>query len=366
MSGKDSILNLFYRLAAVQAPFGFEEPMMRAFIDEIKPYVDDVHGTPRGNIIAVQKGRDPKAPKVALVSHLDQIGFIVFSVDTSGFVRFRKLGGVVTRAIQGQHLQIITEKGPVVGVVGIKPAHITTPAEATTSPPIEDMYIDIGARSREEALAMGVENGVPIGYAAPPVKLANGLIASPSIDDRAGCAAIITIAKRLTENRPKATVYYIGSVEEEVGLRGAETALYDLDVDMAVAIDTFPAGIQPDVNMRDLFYEVGKGAGLHVAELGDKGRMQSQQVHKWLRRTAEAHSIPHQVGIMSGNTDAMALMQTRGGIPSCTIGVPRRYSHSPVEVFAPSDMENVVEIMVAAISELKTGFSTIRPSQSKP
>ncbi len=360
MIKKDSLLDLFYRLAEVQAPSGFEEPMMKAFIDEIKPYVDEVHVTPRGNVIATQKGTNPKAPKVALIAHLDQIGFIVFNIDPTGFVRFRKLGGSVTRAIQGQHLQILTEKGPVVGVVGMKPGHITTPAEANTIPPIEDMYIDIGAASKDEVEVMGVRNGTPITYSTTPIKLANGLIASPSIDDRTGCAAVIHVAKTFAKKRPKATVYYIGSVEEEIGLRGAETCLHDLDVDMAVAVDTFPAGYQPDVNMRDLFYEVGKGAGLHVGEQGDRVRIQSQQVHRWLRRTAEVHGISHQVGIMSGGTDAMEMMQTRGGIPSATIGIPRRYSHSPVEVFSPKDLENLTKILTIAIQDLDPGFSTAR------
>jgi len=360
MIKKDSILDLFYKLAEVQAPSGFEEPMMKAFIDEIKPYVDEVHGTPRGNVIATQKGTNPKAPKVALVAHLDQIGFIVFNIDPTGFVRFRKLGGSVTGAIQGQHLQILTEKGSVIGVVGIKPGHITTPAEANTIPPIEDMYIDIGAANRNEAEMMGVRNGTPITYATTPVKLANDLIAAPSIDDRAGCAAVIHVAKTFAKKRPKATVYYIGSVEEEIGLRGAETCLHDLDVDMAVAVDTFPAGYQPDVNMRDLFYEVGKGAGLHVGEQGDRVRIQSQQVHRWLRRTAEVNGIPHQVGIMSGGTDAMEMMQTRGGIPSATIGIPRRYSHSPVEVFSPKDLENLTKILTIAIQDLNPDFSNAR------
>jgi endoglucanase len=360
MSKKESILDLFYRLAEVQAPSGFEEPMIRAFMNEIRPYVDDVHGTPRGNVIATQRGTDPKAPKVALVAHLDQIGFIVFNVDNMGFVRFRKIGGSVTRAIQGQHLQILTEKGPVVGVVGLKHGHITTPAEANTIPPIEDMYIDIGATSREDAKAMGVRNGTPITYSTTPVKLANGLIAAPSIDDRAGCAAIIHIAKTFAKKRPKATIYYIGSVEEEIGLRGAETCLYDLDVDMAVAVDTFSAGYQPDVNMRDLYYEIGMGPGLHVGELSDRVRIQSLLIHRWLRKTAEDHDIPHQIGIMSGSTDTMSMMQTRGGIPSATIGIPRRYSHSPVEVFSPQDLDNLIKILTAALSELDLSFTTKR------
>jgi len=360
MGKTDSILDLFYRLAEVQAPSGFEEPMIRAFIEEINPFVDEVHGTPRGNVIAVQRGRNSKAPKVALVAHLDQIGFITFSIDPAGFIRFRKIGGSVTRAIQGQHLQLLTEKGPVAGVAGMKPGHITTPAEANTIPQIEDMYIDVGAASREEAEAMGIRNGTPITYSAKPVALANGLIASPSVDDRVGCAAIIHVAETFARRRPEATVYYIGSVEEEIGCRGAETCLNYLDIDMAVAVDTFPAGYQPDVNMRDLYYEVGKGAGLHVGEMGDRVLIQSQQVHKWLKAIAEKRSIPHQVGIMSGGTDAMAMMQTCGGVPSATIGIPRRYSHSPIEVFHPDDLKNLTEILVAAIKELDEGFTTLR------
>ena len=334
--------------------------MMRTFIDEIGIHVDEVHPTPRGNVVAVQKGTDSEAPKVALVAHLDQIGFIVYNIDPTGFIRFRKIGGSVTRAIQGQHLQILTENGTIVGVVGMKPGHITTPSEANTIPPIEEMYIDIGAKSRGDAESMGIEIGCPITYATPPVKLANGLVASPSIDDRVGCAAIIHIAKTFAKMRPKATVYYIGSVEEEIGLRGAETCLHDIDVDMAVAVDTFPAGYQPDINPRDLYYEIGKGPGLHVGEIGERVLIQSQQVHSWLRRTADEHKIPYQLGLMNGGTDAMAMMQTRGGVPSATIGIPRRYSHSPVEVFAPSDLENLVKILKAAIEELDASFKTSR------
>ncbi len=357
---KESYLDLFLRLAGVQAPSGFEEPMMEAYTDSIKAFVDEAHGTPRGNVIATQRGTDPKAPKVALAAHLDQIGFIVFNIDPTGFLRFRKLGGPTTRAIQGQHLQVLTDKGPVTGVVGLKPGHITTPAEAQTIPSIEDMYIDIGAASLGEAEAMGVRIGSPITYSAPSLGLANGLIASPSVDDRAGVAALLKVAEAFTKDRPRATVHYIGTVEEEIGLRGAETALHDLEVDIAVAIDTFPAGFQPDVNMRDLLYEVGRGPGLHVGELQERVRIQSRQVHDWLRNTAEREKIPHQVGIMSGGTDAMTMMQTRGGVPSATIGIPRRYSHSPVEVFDPRDAENLVKILVAALRGLDSGFSTVR------
>jgi putative aminopeptidase FrvX len=353
---------VFFRLVEVGSPSGFEEPMMRALSSELDPFVDEVYVSRRGNVVGVKRGTDDEAPSVALVAHTDQVGFAVFGVDDRGFVRFRRVGGAVTRAIQGQHLRILTDKGPVPGVVGLKPGHITTPEEARTVPPIEEMYIDVGAGSRGEAEAMGVRVGTPIVSGARPLELANGLIASPGVDDRGGLTALVTVAGALRDEKIPATVYFIGSVEEEIGLRGASVALFDLDVDMAVAIDTFPAGYQPDVNMRDLVYEVGKGPAIHVGETGG-GRISVVHHHGvrgWLVEAAEAEGVPYQTGFMHGGTDARAMAQTRSGVPAATIGLPRRYSHSPVEVFALRDLENLVKILVAAVKRLEKGFSLRR------
>lgn len=250
---------LFYELVQVGSPSGFEEPMMRKLIEKIEPYTDKVYHTPRGNVIGVKRGTDHEAPKIALAAHMDQVGFIVFNIDKEGFIRFRKIGGAVNRSIQGHQVKLLTENGPVYGVVGIKPGHITKPSEANIVPPIEEMYIDIGANSREEVLIKHIKIGTPIIWSTQPLELENNYIATPAADDRAGITAIIRIAENLSKTPIPSTVYFIGTVEEEIGLRGAEVALYDLDVDMAIAIDTCPAGWQPDVNIRDMYYEVGKG-----------------------------------------------------------------------------------------------------------
>ena len=353
---------LFLRLAEVGSPSGFEEPMMMALKSELATLVDEVYVTPRGNVVGVKRGTDDDAPSVALVAHTDQVGFVATNVDERGFVRFRRIGGAVNGAIQGQQVRLLTEKGPVPGVVGIKPGHITTPEEARTVPPIEEMYIDVGAWSRGEAETMGVGVGTPIVIGARPLELANSLIASTGVDDKGGLTALIAVAVELKGERIPSTIYFIGSVEEEIGLRGASVALFDLDVDMAVAIDTFPAGYQPDVNMRDLVYEVRRGPAIHVGETGG-GRISAVHHHgvrRWLVEAAEAEGIPYQTGFMHGGTDAKAMAQTRGGVPAATIGLPRRYSHSPVEVFALRDLENLVKILVAAVKRLDEGFSLVR------
>jgi len=158
-----------------------------------------------------------------------------------------------------------------------------------------------------------------------------------------------------------ATVYYIGTVEEEIGLRGAAVAAYDLDVDIAVAVDTCPAGWQPDVNMRDLPIEVGHGPCLQIGEFSSGGfRVESQVALRWLMEAAEAKGLPYQTGFQHGGTDASALQQTRSGIPSIPFTIPRRYSHSPVEVLSMDDLHNLVEILIHALSGLGRGFSTLR------
>lgn len=357
----EEIRTLFLNLVEIGAPSGFEEPVMSFLTRALEPRVDEVWHTTRGNVIGVKKGTDPEAPKIALVAHMDQVGFIVFNIDDRGFIMFRKIGGSVTRAIEGQHFRLIGENGPVVGVAGIKPGHITPPEESSKVPPIEDLYIDVGAESREEVHEMGVRIGTPIVYHTNPLDLANDQIASPAVDDRAGLTALLMISEQLKDEDIPATVYYVGSVEEEIGLRGAEVALQGLNVDMAVAIDTFPAGYQPDVNMRDIYYEVGKGPAIHIGEIsGGRTRLQSQIVGNWLRGVADAEGIHYQSGLMQGGTDASALMQTGKGIPASTIGIPRKYSHSPVETFNLKDLHNLIKILTTAIKRLTKDFKTSR------
>ena len=357
------VKDIFLRLAEVDSPSGYEEPMIRHMVSELTPLCDEVRVTPRGNVVGVQRGTDEDAPKVAIEAHMDQVGFIVANVDDRGFIRFRRIGGALERALLGQHVRAVTGKGPVTGVVGLKPGHITSPEEARTVPPVNEMYIDVGAKSREEVISMGIQIGTPVVWAAPPVELANGLIASPGVDDKAGLTSLIAVADRLKDVEIPATVYYLAVVEEENGLRGAYSVLYDLDVDMAVAIDTTSAGYQPEVNMRDLYYEVGKGPAIHHGEQARGGRVNvvhHHRVREWLKGAADADGIPYQENFQFGGTDAGAMAKTRAGIPTASLALPRRYSHSPVEAFYASDLEDLVRVLVAAIKGLRPGFNLSR------
>jgi endoglucanase len=360
MSKLQEIKNLFFKLLQVNGISGFEEQMIKTLMEELNPICDKVYQTPKGNVVGVQHGTDPEAPKVALAAHTDQVGFMVYSVNERGFLRFRKIGGSVIGSIQGHQMKIHGKKGVIYGVAGIKPGHMTKITEANIIPSLEQLYIDVGAYSAEEVHEMGIEAGTPITWNTGPVELANNFVATVAADDRAGLAAIITIAKNLKDKQIPATVYYIGTVEEEIGLRGAEVALFDLDVDMAVAVDTCPSGYQPDISPFNMVYEVGKGPAIQVAEISSRTRISSRVVRDWLSKTAEKHGLPYQKGIMYGGTDASAMQQTRSGIPAAPFSIPRRYSHSPVELLSLEDLYHLTEILTRGLSELDRNFKFLR------
>jgi endoglucanase len=354
------IKNLFFKLLEVHSVSGFEEKMIKTLLDELTPHCDEVYHTPRGNVIGIQYGTDPEAPNVALTAHLDHVGFIVFSIDERGFIRFRKIGGSVTGSIQGHQMKLYGKKGIVYGVAGIKPGHITKPSEVHIIPPLDQMYIDVGAMNLEEVHELGIDIGTPITWNTNPVELPNNYVATAAADDRAGLAAIITVAKNLKERQIPSTVYYIGTVEEEIGLRGAEVAIFDLNVDMAVAVDTCASGFQPDVCPIKIVYEVGRGPAIQVAETGLRTRISSRVVRDWLLKTSEKHGFPYQIGIMHGGTDASAMQQTRSGIPAVAFSIPRRYSHSPVELLSLDDLYYLSETLTRGLIELDSRFEFLR------
>lgn len=358
----EELRELFFELVEIDAPSGFEEPMMKEFLAQLRPYVDEVDADARGNCWGIKKGTKEDTSSLALMAHTDQVGMVVSYISERGFVYFKKLGGVTDGALQGQRVKILTRtQGIIPGVIGIRPEHITTPEEARRLPPLEKMYIDIGVSSKEEAQYLGVQIGRPITYNGQPLILSNpNLIASRSVDDRAGCAALIQIAKNLQITPPECTVMFVGTAEEEIGWRGAQTVSYTLNPDMAIAVDTCPAGWQPDVELKELPVEIGKGPVLKFTEHSGvvSQNISHPVVRNLLQDTAEAEGIPYQPGAgMSGRSDAQTIQQSRGGIPTCPLCIPRRYSHSPVEVFDLNDLQHLIDLLIAAIARIKSGFS---------
>ena len=219
------------------------------------------------------------------------------------------------------------------------------------------MFIDVGASSREDALAMGIEPGVTASIDQKLVELANDTVTGKAFDDRAGGVVLITAMQRIAGMGLKPTVMGVFTVQEEVGLKGAKTSAFGLNPDVAIAIDTCIPGDHPGIKKTDSAIQVGKGPAITVMDAGGRGVITHPKVLEWLCETAKAEGIPYQMDVtVRGTTDASAISLTREGIPSGVISVATRYIHTPVELLSLKDLEKAAELVVEAIKSVGRYF----------
>jgi len=210
---EQALKSLLAELTALHGPAGFEENVMRVVQERLRPLVDEVTLDPHGNVIGTRWGGSDQAPTVMLVAHQDEVGFIVTRVDEDGFLRVGQLGGPAQQSLPGQRVIVLGDQGPLNGVVGLKPGHLVSGEEALKIPPLKDLYVDLGATSREEVESWGVQIGTPLVFAGELTETRNPhRVFGKAFDDRAGLTALLTIAARLRERDLPATVYYAASV----------------------------------------------------------------------------------------------------------------------------------------------------------
>lgn len=323
---------------------GREGPVARYMMEKLKPLVDQVLADPMGNVFAVKKGSLP-GPKVLIAAHSDEIGLLVKSIEPSGFLRFEKIGGVQDCLLPGR---VVNVKG-LVGIVGVKAGHLASEKERSEVKKASELYIDIGARSKEEAEKLGITPGTPVTFISEPRFLANpDLIVSRALDDRTGCAVLLALMESLKDAEFGGEVVVAVTVQEEVGLRGAQVAAFRIRPDVAIALDTIPSGDTPDVNFaKELPVAIGKGPVLQVMSGGGaRGMFADTTVIRMLQEAAKRKGIPYQLTTFTGgNTDASAMHLVAEGIPSCAVTIPRRYSHSPVELLDINDAAWALELL---------------------
>jgi len=343
----EQLQDLLEKLSNAHGISGSEGSIKDIMEEEIKPYVDEVRTDKMGNLIATKKGT---GPTIMLASHMDEIGLMVKYIDDNGFLRFVKIGGWFDPTLHSQRVIVHTKNGPLTGVIGSKPPHVMKEEDKKKPVKADDMFIDIGAKDKEDAEKLGVEVGTPISHDRQFAKLANGKVTGKAFDNRAGVALLIDAMKQLSKMNVKATVYAVGTVQEEVGLKGARTSAFGLNPDVALAIDVTIPGDHPGIEKKDSALEIGKGPVITIVDGAGRGLMASPTVVKWLREAAESNNIPHQMDVGDGGTtDATSIHLTREGIPSSVISVPARYIHSPVEVIDISDLQASADLIVKAV-----------------
>ena len=342
------MIDLLKKLANAPGVSGFEGDVRNIITNELENYVDEITIDNLGNLITSKKGKDD-GKKIMLAAHMDEIGLMIKYIDKNGFIKFTKIGGISDQTLLNHRVLIHTAKGKVPGVIGSKPPHLMKPEDRKKVVKHEDMVIDIGAGSRKEAEKL-VSVGDPITLKQEFTQLANSMLTGKSFDNRVSCAIIVEVMKRIES---AATIYGVGTVQEEVGLKGAKTSAFRINPDMAIALDVAVAGDHPGIKEGEAPACAGKGPVIVLTDASGNGIITHPKVKELLISTAEAKEIPYQLIVSEGGTtDATAIYLTREGIPSGVLSPAVRYMHSPVEVVNLKDIENTVKLIVTVLNEI--------------
>ncbi|HLR34400.1 MAG TPA: M42 family metallopeptidase [Tissierellales bacterium] len=312
-------------LTNVYSPSSNEDRIREFIENEIKDYVDEVEVDALGNLIARKKGN---GKKIMLAAHMDQIGLMITAIDKKGFLRFTNVGGISPDISLSQ--KVVFENGTV-GVI------YTEPMEDSSRIELDKMYIDIGAFSKEEA-----EQKVKIGdicvYKSGYEENEN-VVFSQCLDDRVGCYVLIDTIKNVKKTNND--LYFVFSVQEEVGLRGAKTSAYRINPDMGIAIDVTGSGDTPKA--KKFAISLDKGTAIKVK---DNSILAHPKVRELMVEVAGEKDIPYQMEVLEfGGTDSGAIHLTREGIPSGVISIPTRYVHSTIEMASKNDIVNSIRLL---------------------
>lgn len=342
---------LLRKLIETPGVSGAESKIREVIRDEVEGHADDLEVDNMGNLIA-RKGSGSK--KLMIAAHMDQIGLNVKQIDENGFIKFTKVGGVTRHSLLNQRVTIHTDDGPITGVIGMKPPHLMEDEEREKLPEIKELFIDIGAEDREQAEEKGVKVGDYITFDRDSEKMMNDFITGPAIDNRAGVAAAIEALKQYDEDYELAVVF---STQEEVGLKGAMTAAFKEDPDVALAVDTSIAGDVPGIKDHESDLETGEGVEITLLRSYGRGLITPESVKNWLISTAEENDHEYQRGVREGGgTDAAKIYLSREGIPTGSIGIPTRHIHSGTEVVSVEDAEETVKFLVDCFGALEEHF----------
>lgn len=351
MTKLDATLTMLKELTDANGIAGNERQPREVMRKYIKPFADKIETDNLGSLIAEKVG-DANGPKIMVAGHLDEVGFMVTQIDDRGFVKFQTVGGWWGQVMLSQRVTITTRKSEeIIGVIGSKPPHIL-PAEVRNKPvDVKDMFIDIGATSKEEVLSWGVLPGDMITpYFEFNVMKNDKLLLAKAWDNRIGCAIAIDVLRALKDEQHPNIVYGVGNVQEEVGLRGAKTSTFKIQPDIGFSVDVGIAGDTPGITAKESTSKIGAGPQIIIYDA-------SMVSHKGLRDfvvdIAEEHNIPYQFDAMSGGgTDAGSIHLTANGVPALAIGIATRYIHSHAGILHRDDYENTVKLIVEVIKKL--------------
>jgi len=341
-------LKLLEKLCNVIAVSGDEGEVRRIVLAEVKPYADEVKVDALGNVLATRFGRGRNRTRVMLDAHMDEVGFMIVAEDGEGIYRFETIGGIDARHLVGKQVFVGRERTP--AVIGGKPIHLMNGDERTKKVPIEALRIDLGLSGKARV-------GDRAGFATQFRRVGPSIMAK-SIDDRIGVATLIELLKQAPSNIDVCAAF---SVQEEIGLRGAKVAAQYFEPDLAIAMDSTPANDMPlhdDSENMTYNTKLGLGPAIYIA---DGSTLHDPRLVRFLQETGEAEGIPYQFRQPGGGgTDSGAIQRSLAGIPTVSVSVPHRYTHSPVSIARVDDWKNTINLLYAALKRITPKLINVR------
>ena len=336
------MVNTLKGLCTINGVSGHEDKVREYLIEHIKDLceynIDNL-----GNLICFKKGKSKPKNKVMLSAHMDEVGFVVNYINKDGTLRISSVGGVDARVVFGR--QVLVGEKQLIGVIGSKAVHNLTAEEKEKAVKFESMYVDIGAKSKEEAESL-VSLGEPVSFKSDFIEFGDGFIKSKAIDDRLGCAVLLKLIKSDLEY----DTYFTFVTQEEIGLRGAKTAAFSVEPDVAIVIESTTAADIPEVSAEKRVCQLNKGA---VVGFMDKSTIYNKELYNLAFETAKENNIPCQTKTMvAGGNDSGAIHISKGGVKTIAISVPCRYLHSASCVINKSDYKAVSDLAEALLPKV--------------
>ncbi|MDX1438473.1 MAG: M42 family metallopeptidase [Rubricoccaceae bacterium] len=339
-----------FELLNTPSPTGFETPGQRIWARFVKQHADSVESDAYGNVWATLEGTDSKAPTIMLEAHADEIGFMVKYINDDGFLRIDRIGGSDHAIARGKRVVLYGDKGSVNGVIGNTAIHLRPRNGDEKAPKLEELFIDIGASSKDEVAERGIRVGHPAVYTESVEELTKKRLIGRALDNRLGGFVVSQVMKRLAKGeRPKATVHAVNAVQEEIGGNGARMVAYRLDPDVALVLDVTHATDSPGID-KAKFGEVKLGEGPSITH----GTVNHPLMVERLMDVAKKKGIPiqHESSSRFSGTDTDVIFYSKTGVPSALTSIPMRYMHSTIETVDLNDVESVIKLMTGFVRSL--------------
>jgi putative aminopeptidase FrvX len=344
----DETVQLLQALADAPGPSGFEEPVRKIMVERMKPLADKLSYDGLGSVIAVQGS---SGPRIMVDAHMDELGGVVRRVTNDGMLTMQMLGGWLDQALVDQRWTIIGSKGPVRAITGIRDIHIVPQEERTKVYPRESVFLDIGAKSAAEVAAMGISAGDPVVPDAP-FAVMNGTqnYLGKGWDDRVGCAVVIAAMQKMAKAAHPNQIYWVATVQEEIGLRGAHTAADLVKPEIGIAIEGGVTRDAPGVHPEEAQELLGGGPAIF---LYDSSALPNRKFVSMVKQVAKDKGIPLQADLIQGyGDDSAEIQKSNGGVPTVNMVVPVRFTHSHNGIMNRGDFDHMVNLLVAILQGL--------------